>query len=240
MIDFVRSPPNATLSHASSITTRSTQPDPEPLLELFTKAHPWVGGTINTSLTAYSTTKNYSPRFVQYGANLVERNITTPVVSTVSTIGRVTGVESGLRWYYGANATTASNVEHDNEGTASKRRRLLDDEMDIEAGHGGAVSRFRRDSQESTAESLPAYRASKPPSYREEGSPAGHDRQMQLDRPTHNRSWSSQVFVTTSGLGVALSITSRRSLRYCLTFLSRQADHVTTVMNALKASARAI
>ena len=143
-------------------------------------------------------------------------------------------MESGLRWYYGGSSARPSDIEHLNGETGSKRRRLMDDEMDLESGHFSPQTRYRHDSQESCMEPLPAYRASKPPSYREEASPIGTDRQAKLDRPAHNRSWSSQVFVTTSGLGVALSVTSRRSLRLCLSFLSRQADHVTTVMNALK------
>ena len=214
--------------------TRTGSDEQEPLLELFTKAHPWVGGTINGSLSAYSTTKNYSPRFVQYGANLVERNITTPVVGTVSRVGRITGVESGLRWYYGGSAARPSDTEQYIDDSSSKRRRLMNDEMDIESGPFRSESRFRRDSHESGRESLPAYRASKPPSYREEASPAGANRQSQVDQSANNRSWSSQVIITTSGLGVALSVTSRRSLRFCLSILRRQADHVTTVMNALK------
>ena len=231
--DFARSPSTRTFSHAS---LGHVKQEPEPLFELFTRAHPWVGGTINGSLSAYSTTKTYSPRVIQYGADLVERSITTPVVSTVSKVGRMTGVESGLRWYYGgANASRPNDVDGGSVETASKRRRLMDDEMDVEYGHfSPPQSRLRLDSNDINDEVLPAYRASKPPSYREKASPTEGDGQMQLERPSHNRSWSSQVFVTTSGLGVALSVTSRRSLRFCLSFLSRQADHVTTVMNALK------
>jgi hypothetical protein len=179
-------------------------------------------------------TKNYSPRFVQAGANIVEQRIGNPMVNTVSMVGRITGVESGLRWYYGGNATRPNDADDEDEEQGSKRRRVMNDEMDLESGTLSPRSKHRRDSQESGVEYLPAYRASKPPSYREEVSPTGLDRQMLLDRPTHNRSWSSQVFVSTSGLGVALSVTSRRTLGHCLGFLSQQASHVTKVMNALK------
>jgi hypothetical protein len=179
-------------------------------------------------------TKNYSPRFVQAGANIVEQRIGNPMVNTVSMVGKITGVESGLRWYYGGNATRPNDAEDEDEEQGTKRRRVMNDEMDLESGSLSPRSKHRRDSQESGVEYLPAYRASKPPSYREEVSPTGLDRQMSLDRPTHNRSWSSQVFVSTSGLGVALSLTSRRTLGHCLGFLGQQASHVTTVMNALK------
>lgn len=162
----------------------------------------------------------------------MERNITVPVVSTVSSVGRMTGVETGLRWYYGGNARSGRDLERGDDDPRAKRRRITEDEIDLETG---PQADHRRESQESWSESLPAYRASKPPSYREEASPTGTDRQQQqLDQPTTNRSWSSQVFHMTSGLGIALSVTSRRSLRMCLNLLSRSADHVTTVTNALK------
>ncbi|KAK3714844.1 transcriptional regulator opi1 [Vermiconidia calcicola] len=233
--DFIRSPSSRTFSHASPSSSEHTpagDPQHEPLLELFTKAHPWVGGTINGSLSAYSSTKNYSPRLVQYGANLVERSTILPVVSTVSSVGRMTGVESGLRWYYGGNVRRPIDVEQGEDDPTSKRRRIY--EVDLENGDANGLHQFNRDSQDFGAEALPAYRASKPPSYRSEVSPMSTDRQTQLEQRGERQSWSSQVFVMTSGLSVALSETSRHSLRQCLSFLSRQAEHVTVVMSALQ------
>lgn len=223
--DFAR-PRHEGVSHASPRSSfNGSQQEPEPLLQLFTRSHPWVGGTINGSLSAYSTTKYYSPRLVQYGANLVEKNLTTPVVSTVSTVGRMTGVESGLRWYYGGQQSRNNDLER---GELDPRDRTAGDhEMDVEYGPLTPAG-VRRDSQES----LPAYRGSKPPSYREEASPPGSRRP--LLRQEHQRSWSSQVFVATSGLGVALSVTSRRSLGYCLHILGQAAEHVSTLMDALR------
>jgi transcriptional repressor OPI1 len=231
--DFARSPVNRTYSQASPSSLAAPN-DPEPLFQLFTKAHPWVGGTINGSLSAYSATKNFSPRFVQAGANIVEQRIGNPVANTVSMVGRVTGVESGLRWYYGGTSSRPNEPDLHDEESANKRRRVMNEEVDLESGALNDSSRTRRESQDSTIEFLPAYRASKPPSYREEVSPTGVDRRVSIDRPLHNRSWSSQVFVSTSGLGVALSVTSRRTLGLCLSFLGQQAQHVTIIMNALK------
>lgn len=221
--EFVRSPTSASshtltpqekavLAHA-----RETGQDTEPILQLFASKHPWVGGTINGSINGsmyvYNTTKHYSPRFVQYGANLLERNIATPMVNTVGSVGRMTGVEGGLRRYL--DDRRPKDVEHGGS-----------DAMDIDSEH------TRPDS----AENLPPYRPSKPPSYREEYSPAANDRAQQ--RPPHNRSWSSQVagqvFVMTSGLGVALSVTSRRSLQFCLQTLGQATVHIATVTEALK------
>lgn len=218
------------MSHASQSQPRAPQQEPEPLLQLFTKAHPWVGGTINGSINAYSTTKHNSPRLVQYGANLVERNITIPMASTVSTVGRMTGVESGLRWYYGGNARPEDDLERNESRSGNKRRRIGD--MDVESGTLSPRSEMQLDTHESIHDGPPAYRASKPPSYREEASPT--TREMHDATSTNNQSWSSQVFVMTSGLGVALSQTSRNSLRFSLSLLSNSAERVSTLMDALK------
>lgn len=236
--DFVRSPTKQTfngspLGSAHDVAQHDQlHDDPEPLLELFAQAHPWVGGTINGTINgsvyAYNTTKHYSPRFIQYGANLVERNIASPVVNTVGTVGRFTGVEDGLRRYLGARRS--SDLER-GDGVLQKRAPAGDAYADVEMG---GCDNYRRDS----FETLPAYRASKPPSYREDYSPAVTDRDRGASRPPYPRSWSSQVagqvFVMTSGLGVALSVTSRRSLQFCLSLLSQATEHVATVMNALK------
>ena len=242
--DFARSP-NGLRSHESMSReprSRGGLQEPEPLLELFAQAHPWVGGTINGtvngSMAAYATTKHYSPRFVQYGVKLVEQNIATPVANTVGTVGRFTGVEGGLRRYLGGSRQSGEIEVGNRDSGSSKRRRIAEDEMDVESGLVSPRTGMRRDSVDSRTEALPAYRASKPPSYREEESPSSADRNKQLDRPAHNRSWSShvagQVFVMTSGLGVALSVTSRRSLQYCLMMLSQATEHVATVMDALR------
>lgn len=154
----------------------------------------------------------------------MERNVGGPVASTVSTVGRVTGIESGLRWYYGGYANGTPDLERASEDSTGARRRL--DEMDLESGTRSSSSNLHRESEESTREPLPAYGSSKPPSYREEASPIRNDRQPQ--------SWSSQVFVMTSGLSIALSDTSRSSLRYCLQLLSNSAERVSILMHALK------
>ena len=220
-VDFARSPQHTSVSHATPINARERTVEPEPILKLFTKAHPWVGGTINGSLSAYSTTKYYSPGFVRHSAETIERNIGAPMVNAVASVGRFTGVESGLRWYYGSNAER----QDETEGMSNKRRRT-DNEMDLEGGMGGQRAGMRRDSEDS--QFLPPYGTSKPPSYREEASP-----QRTSNRPGHNRSFSNQVIVTTSSLGAALSVTSRRSLRLCLHLLEQGAQRTQIVMNAL-------
>lgn len=206
------------------------QQDAEPLLELFTQAHPWLGGTINGSMSAYSTTKYYSPRLVQYGVGLMERNVGLPMVNTVGNVGRYTGVESGFRRYLGAKRP--DDVEQ-GQSSGKKRRLAASEDMEVEPGVMSTSGRMRRESQGSQAEGLPPWSASKPPSYREESSPASVER-----RPQNNRSWSrnaaGQLFVMTSGLTVALNQTSRRTLALILQMLSQATQHITTVMNALR------
>ncbi|EME43153.1 hypothetical protein DOTSEDRAFT_72508 [Dothistroma septosporum NZE10] len=193
--------------HVSShATSANGARGPEPLLELVSQAHPWVGGSIRGSMSVYETTKYYSPRIVQYGVNFMERNIGTPIVNTVGTVGTITGVEGQLR-------------------------RHLDSRrpQDIEAGT--AKSNGDVPMEVNGVEQLPPYPTSRPPSYREEPSPHAIDRSQ--DRPAANRTWSSRVFVTTSGLSVALSTTSRQSLRFCLKLLASQFQNVEHLTKAL-------
>ena len=200
------------------------------MLELLVDAHPWVGGTINGSLSAYTMTKQYSPRFVQYSANLIERNIGYPMVNTMSVVGRRTGVEGGIRRYLGGRRPSdleSSHAEH-------KRRKVGGDgdAMDLDSIPDTATeaASSRRQSQDY----LPAYRGSKPPSYRESQSPASVERQQVQNRPPHDRSWGTKLMIGTSGLGVALSESSLRSLTYCVNVLTKASEHIDTVMSALK------
>ncbi|KAK3679891.1 transcriptional regulator opi1 [Recurvomyces mirabilis] len=230
--NFAKSP---TSSHMQAhATSANDQQQAEPLLHLLTQAHPFIGGAAGGALKAYAITKSYTPGFVQAGANMVERNIATPMISTVGSVGRYTGVEQAARWYLTPNGTRQEISTEDEEAGRGKRRRIMSDDMDVEAGLAGSQEGARRESQDSRLEFLPAYRASKPPSYREEASPATTDRAVMRQRPMHNRTWSQQVIVSAGGLGVALSDRSRQTLAFCLNFLGRNAEHIATVTNALK------
>ncbi|CAK3828530.1 Hypothetical predicted protein [Lecanosticta acicola] len=203
------------IANGSPNGTHSTEP--EPILELVSQVHPWVGGTINASVSAYTTTKYYSPRIVQWGVQAMERNVGTPVFSAVGSVGRFTGIEGNIR-------------RHLEDRRPGDLERNAGSAMEID-GQDTAVARLGRN-----GEQLPAYGASRPPSYREEESPASVDRTNGVatrDRPPANRSWSSQVWVTTSGLSVALSTTSRQSLRFCLKLLADQIGNVNQLTRAL-------
>ncbi|KAK7555203.1 transcription factor Opi1-domain-containing protein [Phyllosticta citricarpa] len=209
----------------------------EPLLSLLTSSHPWIGGTINGSLNAYSSTKAYSPRFVQYSADFLERN----VANTVGSVGRRTGVERSLRRYLG---DRQPNGEQDFHG--HKRRRTDTDMMDIEKGLQTPpvrAARTRGDSDISFArseDSLPPYDSNRSPAYEERATNGegqllmaqGHEKsQSESHRQPH---WSTRMMITTSGLGAALSETSLRSLKFCLGMMSNASNHLAKVMRALK------
>ncbi|KAL8832815.1 MAG: hypothetical protein Q9170_004737 [Blastenia crenularia] len=99
--DSGRSNADIDLGRRSSRSTPSYQqhPQPEPLFSLLTSQHPLLSHAINNSLSAYTSSKSYSPRF-KYGAELVERHIGSPVATTVTRASRLTGVESAARWLY--------------------------------------------------------------------------------------------------------------------------------------------
>ncbi|EKG18986.1 Transcription factor Opi1 [Macrophomina phaseolina MS6] len=236
--DYVMSPPgrSATLPPSSD---HSSSQEREPLLSLVTSRHPWIGNTINGSLSAYSTTKTYSPRFVQSSADFLERNF----ANTVGTVGRRTGVESSLRRYLGERANEGESGSH-------KRRRMDNDMMDIEQGLQTPpvrAARTRGDSDISSAreETLPPYDTERSPDYEERPLTNGHTSHhgqlallngsdKQRGESSQSPHWSTRVMITTSGLGVALSEKSLRSLKFCLRLLREASAHIGTAMRALR------
>ncbi|BCR89466.1 putative clock controled protein (Ccg-8) [Aspergillus chevalieri] len=183
---------------------------PEPLLSLLTSTHPLISSAITGSMTAYTTSKSYSPRF-KSGAEFIERNIGSPVASTVGTVGRKTGVESGLRW--------ALKHQRGSAASRSKRRKVDNQERDLEKGRDedencdvtDEKGIMRTASEVSLPETLPPYDNHTSPSYDEVG--------REKAGATRNSNWQSRLVISTSGLGVAMSEESLRSLQYCLTWL---------------------
>lgn len=247
MIDFVSSPPqqHSSLPASSPRTfqqSRASAQQPEPLLSLLTTSHPLIGTAIGGSLNAYSASKNYSPRF-KSGVEYIERRI-TPVVNTVGSVGRVTGVEGGVRWFLGGRRPShqqSSEAENGDHGS-NKRRKVGDSEMDIDSNVSRdpypvhrqefqLYHRERRASQTSTVESLPAYDEHRSPSYE------AHMEQALIttNLPTNSGStWHSRLVLSTSGLSVAMSEESLRSLKYCLSWLRWANEHIGKVIEALK------
>ena len=221
--------------------------DQEPLLSLLATSHPIIGTAVTGSISAYSASKSYSPRF-KYGAEFVERHIGSPVASTVGSVGRRTGVEGGVRWWLGSRRPSQARCGSalDDDEVASKRRRLEDravkrEDVDAERGTQRLFSASlpayseRRLSEASFAESLPAYDNNRSPSYEAHGAlvPTQQNRQMAQDQSS-NPTWQSRLMLSTSGLGVAMSEESLRSLKYCLAWLRWANSHLGKVVVALR------
>ncbi|KAL5051195.1 hypothetical protein BDW71DRAFT_84288 [Aspergillus fruticulosus] len=199
--DFGASP------RASQQTTASRDSkSQEPILSLLTSTHPLISSAINGSVAAYASSKSYSPRF-KSGAEFIERNIGSPVASTVHTVGRKTGMEGSLRWALQRHASSSS------ESTRSKRRKVNSDnpaDRDLEIGLSTMDAKSPPETPDLYLnESLPPYDDHRSPKYEDvarEGSP-------------RQSTWQSRLMISTSGLGVAMSEESLKSLQYCLTWL---------------------
>lgn len=111
-----------------------------------------LSSAVNGSLSAYTSSKSYSPRF-KYGAELVERHIGCPVATTVTTASRITGVDTAARWLY--RRSTSGKKER-----GSERRRVKDktsdEERHVEQGldDGSLLRLVRRDSGMSMGDPL--------------------------------------------------------------------------------------
>ncbi|OAX83773.1 hypothetical protein ACJ72_01857 [Emergomyces africanus] len=236
--DFVHSPPlsrnpdpSSPPTSASSSGQNQQQQSPEPLLSLLTSSHPLLSSAINSSVSVYTSSKSYSPRF-KYGAEFLERNIGSPVVKKVGSVGKKTGVEGGIRWAL-QRRRAGDDTAVDSEAPDKRRkiRNTSTDMMDVERGMAELTpSQTRRSS---TAESLPPYDTLSSPNYEE---------LAQLDRRPENNNnqstWQSRLVISTSGLGVAMSEESLRSLTYCLSWLrwanGRLGNSIISLKNVLE------
>jgi transcriptional repressor OPI1 len=113
-------------------------------------------------------------------------------------------------------------------------------EVDVEKGfESPSVREFhsRRQSQASSMyqESLPAYDENRSPQYEERSGELLLITSPQSDQQQRgvNHNWSTQLMISTSGLGVALSESSLRSLKACLGMLRGATTHISNVMQAL-------
>lgn len=249
--DFVSSPPNRSVTLPTSPGavllpgTRSQSPQaPEPLLSLLTTSHPLLATTIEGATSAYGGAKNYSPRF-KSGAEYVEGYL-TPIANTVGSVGRVTGVEGSVRWFLGAGRRQRSDAEA--PGSSKKRRKVEDapghtnkrleaESFPRSTETGNLHESFpptpkdsRRMSFASTVDTLPPYDDMRSPAYTETTEPqtAGPS------NPQANAAWQSRLIMSTSGLSVAMSEESLRSLKYCLKWLRWANEHIGGVVGNLK------
>lgn len=168
-----------------------------------------------------------------------------PLAKTVNSVGRVTGVEGGVRWFLGNRRHPAPN---DSDAGNSKKRRKVGDEMDgankkskddaaVRSRSGSDTTPStpkseRRLSSASTVDTLPAYDELRSPAYTETAAMS----QQSPRSGTGNASWQSRLIMSTSGLSVAMSAESLRSLKYCLKWLRWTNDHMGQVIGNLKST----
>ncbi|KAI5857480.1 transcription factor Opi1-domain-containing protein [Durotheca rogersii] len=237
--DFVSSPTNKSTTVPRSPRSQANGSHPEPLISLLTTSHPLLATTIEGATSAYVSSKNYSPRF-KSGAEYVEGYV-IPIANTVGSVGRVTGVEGGVRWFLGGgrrHKPQGSDVEAADSGS-NKRRRVNGTgtfrETTPEPGSGMETprasldgSQSRRLSVASTVDTLPAYDELRSPPYAEQFVPPE-------TRPS-NAAWQSRLIMSTSGLSIAMSEESLRSLKYCLSWLRWANVRIGNVINSLKST----
>ena len=208
-IDF-HSPRQSQQKPPSLVQTQTTfnGEEPEPLLRLFTSQYPWVRPLINGSLSAYKTTQSYIP-----GAEWTERNVGLPIAGKVA---RISGAEAGLRWA----------LQPKREGRSPSKP------SDVEKGYSDITpDGIHRPSAEMTyTETLPAYNAG-------DRSPPYSEQQVLLQRRDSLEpppGWRQQLVVSTSGLGIAMSEESIRSLKYCLSWLRWANGHLGEAIQNLR------
>ena len=220
------SPLSPVFDSATRVTPDSQQP--EPLLALLTSHHPLLSTAINGSISAYTSSKSYSARF-KSGAEFVER-LGSPVVNTMGTAGRLSGVESGVRWML-------RKREPSEQGQSNKRRRVDSKdspEADIESGlrEPSPQHHVRHQfSDMSIAEPLPPYDGQRSPEYEAKHSAVQPGRESQTPQNQH---WGTKFMMTTSALTAALNEESLRSLKYCLSWLLWANNHLGQNVVALK------
>ncbi|KAK4243293.1 transcription factor Opi1-domain-containing protein [Corynascus novoguineensis] len=226
-------------SRATSRDYKTASPSPrsnsakrgEPLLSLITTSYPLLGSTIENAASAYNTGKSYSPH-LKTGAEYVE-NLVKPAVETV---GRKTGVEGGMRWFFmrGRKQRPTADMENDERGSGKRLRsdrNIKREEMVHSPSLDSVTDSVDRRMSISTVDTLPAYDDQRSPAYTEAA-----DNQTALGPGSAGagQQWGQRFVVTTSGLGVAMKQESMKSLKYCLKVVKETNGYLNDVLVKLK------
>lgn len=156
----------------------------------------------------------------------MERNIGSPMVNTAGFVVKKTGVEGGIRWYL---ARRPSDV-----GEMSQQQQQMIDPNLEKADISPANTRRRTSSRQGSQASLPAYDPNRSPPYQETQESEQNQEALSRPRSPSGRTWSQQVWITTSGLGAALSEPGLRTLKYCLKIVRRGFQYLKNLAFALK------
>ncbi|KAI0509009.1 transcription factor Opi1-domain-containing protein [Xylaria bambusicola] len=225
--DFVSSPRRRATPPRSPQSLAPGQ-QPEPLLSLLTTAHPLIATTIDSATSAYTSSKNYYPR-IKTSIEYVEGYV-IPIASTVGSVGRVTGVENGVRWFLRRSQPPGS--DSGDQGSNKRRKVGTGDgkyrDGTSESGSGAQTPRAsleNPDDRRSSMDTLPAYDEFRSPPYTEQfPGPDGHP---------NGPGWHSRLMIQTSGLSIAMSEESLRSLKYCLGWIRWANVHIGHVIKSL-------
>lgn len=249
--DFVSSPQNKNAPMPTSpqniLGTPGPPTEPEPLLSLVITSGSLLAKPIEGTVSAYNTTKNASPGFIK-----------TPVEYVEGVVGsglHLSGIEGGVRWFFRAKGRHQGDLE---VGENSHKRRKVDSRgmaapaSRRESGTSGpdpqapfdpyAFTEKDRRLSMSTVDTLPAYDDARSPAYSEDLMAATNEK-MAMNHsdpsssrrsPTSSSAWQSRLIMSTSGLSIAMSEESLRSLKYCLSWLRWANEHIGRVIKSLK------
>lgn len=151
------------------------------------------------------------------------------MVSTVGTAGRISGVETGVRWWL-----QRSDLTSEDRSPERRRAENGNGDVDVERGLTETISSpqgNRRLSELSYSDTLPPYDAQKSPSYEEA---ASQNQAADEPRPQTPSSWSRRLIRSTSGLGVAMSEESLESLKWALRCLGWANRHLARLIISLR------
>lgn len=248
--DFVSSPQNKNIPMPNSPSNMFGTPGPpEPLLSLVMTSGSVLAKPIEGTVSAYNTTKNFSPGFIKTPVDYIE--------GVVGSGLHLTGIEGGVRWFFRGKGRHQSSSDLENGEKSHKRRKV--------GSRGNSTSTPRRDFgalahngpnvadaqgqmdpygftkdrrlSMSTVDTLPAYDDARSPAYTEDAGAVQNEKSERTgSRPssTTPTAWQSRLIMSTSGLSIAMSEESLRSLKYCLGWLRWANDHIGKVINALK------
>lgn len=247
--DFVSSPQN---KHAPIPTSPHNNfgtpgpPDSEPLLSLVMTSGSLLAKPIEGTVSAYNTTKNFSPGFIK-----------TPVEYVEGVVGsglHLSGIEGGVRWFFRAKGRHQSASDLEAAGENSHKRRKVDSRGmsgSLASSNGSdlqnpfdpySFTEKNRRLSMSTVDTLPAYDDARSPAYTEDAIAASNEK-MALSHsdpssshrsPASSSAWQSRLIMSTSGLSIAMSEESLRSLKYCLSWLRWANEHIGRVIKSLK------
>lgn len=171
----------------------------------------------------------------------------------MGSVGRATGVHGGIRWFLGAGRRHGSSSSDLETGSRkSQKRRKVDNKSSGEQGLDALADKavaarsianldlydFTRDRRNSistvdTQDTLPAYDdTGRSPDYSD--APEPHTQIANRPNGSAAGPWQQRLIMSTSGLSIAMSKESLRSLKYCLQWLRWANEHIAKTIAALK------